>query len=121
MELDINSIVVTVGKQVADFAARIDKEGITDTAELNAFSKLCNTYNRMLESAGQSRKDSPAEDSLPDLFKLTDSEFYSKMDAGELDQYPAAAIYERELMCTDPGDNGTKPKLKIPITLNIPL
>jgi hypothetical protein len=113
MEVEIQDLVLAVGKQVRDFAARIEEEEITDTSELNTFSKLCNTYNRMLETAGQGRKDNNTDNPLPDLFEMSQEEFYRKMDRGELEDYSAAAVYERELMCQEP-ENGGKPKLFIP-------
>jgi hypothetical protein len=72
-------LVESVGKQVADFAERIDEEGITDTTELNSFSKLCNTYNRLLERAGKSRPKSKdngfPDDEMDDLQFI--AEYYS--------------------------------------------
>ena len=117
MEVQIESLVLAVGKQVQDFAKRIDKEGITDTAELNAFSKLCNTYNRLLESAGQSKKDNGKndEEEVEAIFHKDDDEFWREYKAGKFAHLPSNVTHHRCLIMKDPKHE--KPKLYIPLRL----
>ena len=81
----LDMLVESVGKQVAEFAERIDEEGITDTTELNAFSKLANTYNRLIERAGKSRV--KKDIGFPDVDEMDDHEFLDRYYAGELHEW----------------------------------
>lgn len=128
----IDSLVESVGRQVNDFAARIEEEEITDLADLNAFSKLCNTYNRLLESAGQTRVESKKEDNGFDIDAMSDIEFLDFYYAGMLDDWIEEYTEKGwgdpshpRMLCI-PDDvwmewDARKPKLRIPILLHVPL
>jgi len=120
MSDNIDAVVEAVGRQVAEFAARIEEEDITDTTELNAFAKLCNTYNRLLETAGQSRKVSGADGGIEDeeidrIFQMTDDDFWRELGVGKFDHLPGNVIHHRCLEMKDPDDHDEKPKLLISV------
>jgi hypothetical protein len=128
---DLDSLVETVGKQVAEFAQRIEDEEIIDPEQLGAFVKLGNYYNRLRESAGQNRVRKEDDNGEPDIDAMSDFEFLDKYYAGEFDEWVEEwasqgygdPSYPRMLLVSDESWmkwESRRPKLRIPVLLHIP-
>jgi hypothetical protein len=118
-----HDLIVPLREQVYDLRMKDIAGELTDPEEIEHYKFLCRRLDvgeKNLGTVETTNTKTTEEEEADYIFQISDERFWIEYGEGKFNHLPGNVVHHRCLIMVDPDELPDKPKLCIPVTLNIP-